>query len=161
MRLCAGGIQEAGPSQPAATQAEEEAQGFESAQEEMTQAQGPEPVQEAMTQPAAPLAADSNQSKVRATRGRGQGRSRGRGGASSSRPATDRKSHASAVHGDTHSFKCLIVCFAWQSCYCMDQTACIKLPWANCCGLKRDSPGRKQFLKILNVVLPSRGYFVC
>ena len=70
----------------------------------MTQAQEAEPVQEEMTQAAAPLAADSNQSKVRATRGRGRGRSRARGGASSSRPATDRKSNASAVHGDICSF---------------------------------------------------------
>lgn len=102
--LYAGGIEEAGPSQPAATQAEEEAQGSQPAQEEMPQAQGSEPAQEEMTQAAAPLAADSNQSKVRGSRGRGRGRSRGRGrgGASSSRPATDRKSHAFAVHGNVY-----------------------------------------------------------
>ena len=96
----AGGIEEAdtllpGSSQPAATQAEE-AQGFESAQEE----------------PEAPLAADSNQSQVEGTgergrgRGIGRGRGRGRGRGNSSRPAA-RTSDAAAVHGNINS--CLYI----------------------------------------------------
>lgn len=102
MAISAGGIQEAeaeqaGPSQPTATQAEE-AQGFESAQEELTQ-------------PEAPLAADSNQSRVKATRGRGRGRGRGR----SSRPAADRKSDGTAVAGEIRSCRVLDCSFALQS----------------------------------------------
>ena len=95
MFISSGGIEEseaeqAGPSQPAATQAEE-AQGFESAQEEPAQ-------------PEASLAADSTQSQVKATRGRGQGRGRGRARGSSSRPAADRKRSAAALPGEMQSF---------------------------------------------------------
>ena len=113
MAISAGGIEEAeaeqaGPSQPAATQAEE-AQGFESAQEELTQ-------------PDAPLAADSNQSRVKAARGRGRSRGRGRGRGGSSRSAADRNSNAAAVLGEIHSCRVLDCSFGLHSMSCVYET---------------------------------------
>ena len=133
--IFSGGIEEAeaeqaGPSQPAATQAEE-AQGSESAQEELTQ-------------PKAPLAADSNQSRVKATRGKGRGRSRGRGRGSSSRPAADSKSNAAAVHGEMHSFSVLLHC---RTCH-----PSIRLSWT--LFHKRKQAKKNDSLEAPNGLLP-------